>query len=79
MEKEIYNEVILAIMQELVNSEHKELSPIEEGGEPIRTDIGDVGNTIGIAVGEFIVKHGWNKEEFISGIKHGISLKDGTH
>jgi len=39
-------------------------------------DIGDVGNEIGIVIGKY------NKddvEDFIMGLKHGISLSDGTH
>ena len=46
-------------------------------------DIGDIGNEIGIAIGEVLVA---NKvdiedsvEDFISGVKHGVSLVDGTH
>ena len=43
-------------------------------------DLSDLGNTIGIAIAEYISdKPGFEKEDFIEGIKHGISLKDGTH
>lgn len=44
-------------------------------------DLGDVGNEIGIAVGKFINnnKMGYELDSFVSGIKHGISLIDGTH
>ncbi len=41
-----------------------------------RGDISDVGNEIGIVIGKY------NKddvESFIWGLKHGISLSDGTH
>lgn len=41
-------------------------------------DLSDVGNEIGIAVGKYI-KFGDDKEDFIKGIIHGISLIDGTH
>jgi len=41
-------------------------------------DISDVGNEIGIAIGEHLsTEQGLN--DFISGLKHGISLKNGTH
>jgi len=44
-------------------------------------DLSDVGNEIGIIVGEWIDenKMGYEKDSFISGIRHGISLTDGTH
>lgn len=41
-------------------------------------DISDVGNNIGIAIGKYI-QYGDDKDEFIHGINHGISLIDGTH
>lgn len=45
------------------------------------TDLSDLGNEIGIIVGKYLSddKMGFKKEDFISGIKHGISLIDGTH
>ena len=44
-------------------------------------DISDIGNEIGIILGKYIDEndHGWDKEGFISGLNHGISLTDGTH
>ena len=44
-------------------------------------DLGDIGNEIGIAIGEFVSKDelGYETEDLIHGIKHGISLIDGTH
>jgi hypothetical protein len=41
-------------------------------------DISDVGNEIGVAIGEYLSTE---KElnDFISGLKHGISLTNGTH
>ncbi len=41
-------------------------------------DIGDVGNEIGIAIGKHI-KTEEDKRDLIDGIKHGVSLIDGTH
>lgn len=41
-------------------------------------DISDIGNEIGVAMGEYLSdKENFN--DFISGLKHGISLKNGTH
>ena len=44
-------------------------------------DVGDIGNIIGIAVGKYLDKNdiGYDKDDFMFGIKHGISLVDGTH
>ena len=47
---------------------------------PVMCDIGDIGNTIGIIIGKNIIdKPGYDKESFMSGLKHGFSLIDGTH
>ena len=44
-------------------------------------DVSDIGNEIGIIIGKYISREsfGWEKEDFISGLNHGISLADGTH
>ena len=44
-------------------------------------DLSDIGNEIGIAIGKYIKKRktGYTKDDFIHGIRHGISLVDGTH
>lgn len=49
--------------------------PYKEG------DLSDIGNEIGIILGKYIDdnKMGYDLISFISGIKHGISLTNGTH
>lgn len=46
-------------------------------------DLSDIGNEIGIAIGQYLQEHKnvieGTTEDFISGFKHGISLTDGTH
>ena len=46
-------------------------------------DIGDIGNEVGIAIAEVIKNDGADMDEkiqeFISGLRHGVSLVDGTH
>ena len=43
-------------------------------------DLGDIGNEIGIVVAKYFSNGlGYEKEDFFSGLKHGISLTDGTH
>jgi len=41
-------------------------------------DLSDIGNEIGIAIGKYIDNDNTVKD-FISGLRHGISLIDGTH
>jgi hypothetical protein len=41
-------------------------------------DISDVGNEIGVAIGEYLSTEE-ELNDFISGLKHGISLTNGTH
>ncbi|MFA5587013.1 MAG: hypothetical protein WDA02_10925 [Saccharofermentanales bacterium] len=46
----------------------------------IDVDFTDLGNTIGIIIGKYINdKMGFDKDSFIQGVKHGISLSDGNH
>lgn len=44
-------------------------------------DLSDLGNSLGAIVGVYILDGmgGFSKDDFISGIEHGISLQDGTH
>ena len=39
------------------------------------SDLSDIGNEIGIVIG----KYSDDVEDFISGVKHGVSLSNGTH
>lgn len=40
-------------------------------------DYSDIGNEIGIVLGKTITKE--ELEDFLSGLRHGISISDGTH
>ncbi|MFA5366564.1 MAG: hypothetical protein WC333_01490 [Dehalococcoidia bacterium] len=46
-------------------------------------DLSDIGNEIGIAIGKYVREKdddsGWDLTDFIHGVKHGISLVNGTH
>jgi len=44
-------------------------------------DVSDIGNEIGIILGKYMSENSfrWEKEDFISGLNHGISLANGTH
>ena len=49
-------------------------SPIQHG------DLSDLGNEIGIVIGQYTNdKMGYDKEDFIAGVCHGISISEGTH
>jgi len=41
-------------------------------------DVSDVGNEIGIVLGEFTTTES-ELQDFITGIRHGMSLTNGTH
>jgi len=49
----------------------------------LKPDLSDLGNTVGFIIGTAIKERegekDFNKEEFLRGFKHGISLTDGTH
>ena len=44
-------------------------------------DASDIGNEIGIILAKYFDDNdfGWDKDGFISGLNHGISITDGTH
>jgi hypothetical protein len=44
-------------------------------------DLSDLGNEIGKIIGEYIDNQemGYELDDLLSGIKHGVSLIDGTH
>ena len=44
-------------------------------------DLSDIGNEIGIIIGKYTPdgEMGYELNDFIHGVKHGISLTDGTH
>jgi hypothetical protein len=44
-------------------------------------DLSDLGNDIGLNIGEYINENklGYEKDDFISGIQHGVSIIDGSH
>jgi len=63
---------------DIVNKIIKQLNEIE-----YIEDLSDIGNEIGIVIGEIIEdnkdKIGYELNDFIHGLKHGVSLIDGTH
>jgi hypothetical protein len=58
------------IMKEI----RKQLKSVEYSG-----DISDIGNEIGIVLGKHIKDDNLDLRLFTFGIKHGVSLSNGTH
>jgi len=80
----------LKLIMEMENKMNKVTSEIKESIihqlqnlKWVDGDTGDIGNEVGIALAKTLqVFKNLNKEEvdaFISGIKHGVSLIDGSH
>ena len=69
MDKQDFNKIFVDITEELHNIQRIDMM-----------DLSDIGNSIGMAIARnFEDKMGYEKEDFIAGIRHGISLIDGTH
>ena len=47
---------------------------------PYKGDLSDVGNEIGCIIAKYFDKANYDDlDSFISGLRHGVSLVDGTH
>lgn len=56
------------------------LESIKTSSQIKNGDLSDLGNEIGIAIGRHTgEKNGFEKDAFVVGIYHGISISDGTH
>ena len=49
------------------------------GYDTTSCDLSDLGNEIGIVIGRHIDNYECDIDSFIDGVRHGISLIDGTH
>jgi len=59
----------------------EELSTVLQNLHYQSGDLSDIGNEIGIVIAKYFNKNklGFELEDFMTGLKHGISLTDGTH
>ena len=66
---EIVNEEIINSLNEMNDLDHNDL------------DLSDIGNEIGAVIAKYFNEDeiGFDKEAFIAGLNHGISITDGTH
>lgn len=46
---------------------------------PYDGDISDLGNEIGYIIADYFDDEGNDLDTFIMGLKHGVSIKEGTH
>jgi hypothetical protein len=63
------------VVQEVIDHLNK-TTKLPEG-----CDLSDLGNEIGLAIGKYVINKniGFELESFLSGVKHGVSLVNGTH
>jgi hypothetical protein len=67
-------------MENILDTLIKHLESIKNSAPINHGDLSDLGNEIGIIIGQYTNdKMGYEKDDFVSGIYHGISISDGTH
>lgn len=67
-------------MENILDDLIKHLESIKNTSPMNHGDLSDLGNEIGIIIGQYTnEKMGYEKDDFVSGIRHGISISDGTH
>ena len=59
------------LREEIVNTLKEDL--------PYEGDLSDLGNEIGYIIADYFDDEGNDLDTFIAGVKHGVSIKDGTH
>ena len=64
------------ILEDLI----KHLESIKNSAPINHGDLSDLGNEIGIIIGQYTNDEmGYEKDDFVSGVRHCISISDGTH
>ena len=64
------------ILEDLI----KHLESIKNSAPINHGVLSDLGNEIGIIIGQYTNDEmGYEKDDFVSGVRHGISISDGTH
>jgi len=67
-------------MENILDDLIKHLESLKNSAPINYGDLSDLGNEIGIVIGQYTNdKMGYEKDDFVSGIYHGISISDGTH
>ena len=67
-------------MENILEDLIKHLESIKNSAPVNHGDLSDLGNEIGIIIGQYTNDEmGYEKDDFVSGVRHGISISDGTH
>jgi len=68
MEQDNFKLIISELISELQNTKYQ-------------GDLADIGNLIGLVIGKYVSKTelGYEFDDFVNGINHGISIANGTH
>jgi hypothetical protein len=67
-------------MENILDALIKHLESIKNSAPINHGDLSDLGNEIGIVIGQYTNDGmGYEKDDFISGVRHGISISDGSH
>jgi hypothetical protein len=67
-------------MENILDTLIKHLESIKNSAPINHGDLSDLGNEIGIIIGQYTNDEmGYEKDDFVSGVRHGISISDGTH
>jgi hypothetical protein len=67
-------------MENILDTLIKHLESIKNSAPINHGDLSDLGNEIGIIIGQYTNDEmGYENDDFVSGVRHGISISDGTH
>jgi hypothetical protein len=67
-------------MENILDTLIKHLESIKNSAPINHGDLSDLGNEIGIIIGQYTNDEmGYEKDDFVSGVRHGISISDGSH
>ena len=67
-------------MENILEDLIKHLESIKNSAPINHGDLSDLGNEIGIVIGQYTNDvMGYDKDDFVSGVYHGISISEGTH
>jgi len=73
-------DVIVRCTEDSIETKIEKIINEIKSSEYYKGDLSDLGNNIGILVGKYLSNDlGFEEDDFMSGLKHGISISNGTH
>jgi hypothetical protein len=73
-------DVIVRCTEDSIETKIEKIINEIKSSEYYKGDLSDLGNNIGILVGKYLSNDlGFEEDDFISGLKHGISISNDTH